>query len=254
MCYYLEMKGSEGLTTDSISFYGKIVKVLQKRDGYRFAIDALLLADFVKAKAEDNIIDLGTGTGIIALLLASRFPSAKVTGIELQKSLFLLAQRNVKLNRFDARAFIERLPIADTPMRFKRENFDCIVSNPPYRRLMSGRINPEEEKAIARHELKTSLEEIIRAGEYLLNKRGRLYLIYLPERLTELIYHLKRYMLEPKRIRPVYSREGEDAVFILIEAVKAGREGMKIERPLYIYDKSGDYTEDVKKIYGRETD
>ena len=119
---------------------------------------------------------------------------------------------------------------------------------------MSGRINPEEEKAIARHELKTSLEEIIRAGEYLLNKRGRLYLIYLPERLTELIYHLKRYMLEPKRIRPVYSREGEDAVFILIEAVKAGREGMKIERPLYIYDKSGDYTEDVKKIYGRETD
>lgn len=254
MCYYLEMKGAERLTTDSISFHGKIVKVLQKRGGYRFAIDALLLADFVKAKAEDSIIDLGTGTGIIALLLASRFPNVKVTGIELQKSLFSLAQRNVKLNRFDARAFIERLPIADTPMRFKRENFDCIVSNPPYRRLMSGRINPEEEKAIARHELKTSLEEIIRTGEYLLNKRGRLYLVYLPERLTELIYHLKRYMLEPKRIRPVYSREGEDAVFILIEAVKAGREGMKIERPLYIYDKSGDYTEDVKKIYNRGTD
>ncbi len=248
------MKGAEGFTTDSISFHGKIVKVLQKRGGYRFAIDALLLADFVKAKAEDSIIDLGTGTGIIALLLASKFPSVKITGIELQKSLFSLAQRNVKLNRFDARVIIENLSIADMPKRFRKEGFDCIVSNPPYRRLMSGRINLEEEKAIARHELKTSLEEIIRAGEYLLNKRGRLYLVYLPERLAELIYHLKRYMLEPKRIRPVYSREGEDAAFILIEAVKGGRKGMKIERPLYIYDKSGDYTEDVKKIYGRETD
>lgn len=249
MCYYLEMKGPDVLTTDSISFHGKIVKVLQKRDGYRFAIDALLLADFVKAKAKDSIIDLGTGTGIIALLLASRFPSVKITGIELQKGLFALAQGNVNLNRFDARVIIENLPIADMPKRFKKEGFDCIASNPPYRRLMSGRINPEQEKAIARHELKTSLEEIIKTADYLLRKKGRLYLIYLPERLTELIYQLKRYMLEPKRVRPVYSREGEDAAFILIEAVKGGRDGMKIERPLHIYDKSGDYTEDVKRIY-----
>lgn len=238
-------------TIDSISFHNTAVAVIQKKDGYRFAIDAVLLADFVKIKANDkNIIDLGTGSGIIALLLAKCFHHIKITGIELQKGLFELAKENVRLNRLEKQAHIENIAIKDIKRSFKAEGFDSVVSNPPYRRFKTGRINPAEEKAIARHEIKTNLEEIIKISKYLLKAKGSLFLTHLPERLAELIYLLKKYKIEPKRMRLVYSREGEDVVFVLIEAVKAGKEGMRIERPLYIYNKSGNYSEEVKGIYG----
>lgn len=247
------MKNFAATTNDSISFHGENVKIKQKKDGYRFAIDAILLADFVKIKADDkNIIDLGTGSGIIALFLSRCFHHAKITGIELQKGLFELAMENVRLNRLEAQVHIENIAIKDIKKRFKAEGFDAVVANPPYRRFKSGRINPAEEKAIARHEIKTSLEEIIRISSYLLKVKASLFLIHLPERLSELIYQMKRYNIEPKRLRLVYSREGEDAAFALMEGTKAGREGLKIERPLYIYDKSGDYTGEVKRIYGEK--
>jgi tRNA1Val (adenine37-N6)-methyltransferase len=240
-------------THDSISFHSKTVKILQSKTGYRFAIDAILLADFVKIKTNDkNIIDLGTGSGIIALLLARCFPHTKITGIELQKGLFELAKENVRLNSLEAQVHIENIAIKDVKKRFKAEGFDAIVTNPPYRKFKSGRINPAEEKAIARHEIKTSLDEIIRIGSYLLKAKGSLFLIHLPERLSELIYLLKEYKIEPKTTRFVYSKEGEDAAFLLMEGTKAGREGMTIERPLYIYDKNSNYTEEVKKIYGEK--
>jgi len=237
-------------TLDSISFHGETVKIMQSKAGYRFAIDAILLADFVKIKANlKNIIDLGTGSGIIALLLAKCFHHIKITGIELQKGLFELAKENIGLNRLEAQVHIENIAIKDIKKRFKAEGFDAVVTNPPYRRFKSGRINPTEEKAIARHEIKTSLEEIVKISSYLLKAKGSLFLIHLPERLAELIYLLKEYKIEPKRMRLVYSREGEDAAFMLMEGAKAGREGLKIERPLYIYDKSGEYTEEMKTIY-----
>lgn len=238
-------------TLDSISFHKESVKIKQRKEGYRFAIDAVLLADFVKIKPNDkNIIDLGTGSGIIALLLAKCFSHTKVTGIELQKGLFELADENVILNRLDERVHIENMAIKDIKKRFKAGAFDAVVSNPPYRSFKTGRINPTVEKAIARHEIKTSLEEIIKISKYLLKAKGSLFLIHLPERLSELIYLLKGYKIDPKKMRLVHSREGEDAVFVLIEAVKAGKEGMKIEEPLYIYNKSGNYSEEVKGIYG----
>jgi tRNA1Val (adenine37-N6)-methyltransferase len=249
----LTMREFSPATIDSISFHNKAVEVIQKKAGYRFAIDAILLADFVKIKANDkNIIDIGTGSGIIALLLAKCFHYIKITGIELQKGLFELAKENVRSNRLEAQVHIENIAIKDIKKRFKAEDFDSVVTNPPYRRFKSGRINPTEEKAIARHEIKTSLEEIIRISSYLLKAKGSLFLIHLPERLPELIYLLKEYKIEPKRMRLVYSREGEDAVFVLMEGIKAGREGLKIERPLYIYNKSGDYTGEVKRIYGEK--
>ena len=208
---------NSGSSLDSISFHNKAVKVIQKKAGYRFAIDAILLSDFVKIKPNDkDIIDLGTGTGIIALLLAKRFPHTKITGIELQKGLFELAKENVRLNSLEAQVCIENFAIKDIKKRFKAEAFDSVVTNPPYRRFKSGRINPAEEKAIARHEIKTTLEEIVRISKYLLKAKGSLFLIHLPDRLTELIYLLKEYNIEPKRMRLVYSREGDDAVFALI--------------------------------------
>lgn len=240
-------------TIDSISFHNKAVEVIQKKAGYRFAIDAILLSDFVKVKADDkNIIDMGTGSGIIALLLAKCFLHIKITGIELQKGLFELAKESVRLNRLEAQVYIENIAIKDIKKRFKAEGFDAVVTNPPYRRFKSGRINPTEEKAIARHEIKTNLEEIIKISSYLLKAKGSLFLIHLPERLAELIYQLKRCNIEPKRMRFVYSREGEDAAFVLMEGAKAGREGLKIERPLYIYDKNREYTDEMKRIYGKK--
>lgn len=240
-------------TIDSISFHNKTVEVIQKKAGYRFAIDAILLSDFVKIKADDkNIIDIGTGSGIIALLLAKCFLHIKITGIELQKGLFELAKESVRLNRLEAQVYIENIAIKDIKKRFRAETFNAVITNPPYRRFKSGRINPTEEKAIARHEIKTNLEEIIKISSYLLKAKGSLFLIHLPERLAELIYQLKRCNIEPKRMRFVYSREGEDAAFVLMEGAKGSREGLKIERPLYIYDKSGEYTDEMKRIYGKK--
>lgn len=240
-------------TIDSISFHNKAVEVIQKKAGYRFAIDAILLSDFVKIKADDkNIIDIGTGSGIIALLLAKCFLHIKITGIELQKGLFELAKESVRLNRLEAQVHIENIAIKDIKKRFRAETFNVIVTNPPYRRFKSGRINPTEEKAIARHEIKTNLEEIIKISSYLLKAKGSLFLIHLPERLTELIYQMKRCNIKPKRMRFVYSREGEDAAFVLMEGAKGSREGLKIERPLYIYDKSREYTDEMKRIYGKK--
>ncbi len=247
------MKKVYETTRDSISFHGKTVKIKQRREGYRFAIDAVLLSDFAKIRPKDkDVIDLGTGSGIIALLIAKCFPNIKITGVELQKGLFELAKENVRLNRLEERVYIENIAIKDIKKRFKAEGFDAVVTNPPYRRFKSGRINPAEEKAIARHEIKTSLEEIIKISSYLLKVKGSLFLIHLPERLAELLYLLKEYKIEPKRMRLVYSRDGEDAAFVLIEGVKAGREGMTIEKPLYIYNKSREYTDEVKSIYGEK--
>lgn len=240
-------------TLDSISFHNESVKIKQRKEGYRFAIDAILLADFVKIKPNDkNIIDLGTGSGIIALLLTKRFIHTKITGVELQKGLFELAKENVRLNRLETQVHIENIAIKDIKRSFKAEGFDSVVSNPPYRRFKTGRINPAEEKAIARHEIKTNLEEIIKISKYLLKAKGSLFLIHLTERLAELIYLLKEYKIEPKRMRLVYSREGEDAAFVLMEGAKGSREGLKIEMPLYIYDKNGEYTDEVKGVFGEE--
>ncbi|MBM4136381.1 MAG: tRNA1(Val) (adenine(37)-N6)-methyltransferase [Nitrospira sp.] len=226
------------------------IQLYQSKTGYRFSVDALLLFDFVHMKRVEKIADLGAGSGIVGILLAKGYPDAKVTLFELQDNLVKLAEKNVLLNLLEDRIRVVRCDIRTLHnLRLTPRAYDLAVSNPPFRRLKSGRISIEDEKAIARHEIKLRLEELIATASYLLKERGRFYIIYHPHRLSEIMEKLRKRGLEPKRLRFVHSNISSEAKMVLIEAVKGGRVGLKVERPLYIYREDGSYTEEMMKIY-----
>ena len=247
-------------TLDSI----RDIKLYQRERGYRFSLDALLLFDFVRLKAQRpvRIADLGAGSGVIGLLLAKKYGRAGVCMIELQESLFSLARKNVALNGLEdrvsvikadinsiAEGFFLNLKGEEPERRLERESFDAAVSNPPFRKVLSGRICPDEEKAAARHELRMSLPSLIRAARYLIREKGRFFMVYHPERLLEALEQLRTEGFEPKRLRFVHGREGLPAKMMLIESVKGGSPGLSVEDPLFIYDMEGGYTSRVSRIF-----
>lgn len=227
------------------------IRVYQRRDGYRFSVDALLLYTFVRMEYADRIVDLGTGSGIIGLLLARRFTKAKVHLIELQDSLFRLAQRNIRLNRLSRRVTAVHADVRDVRLHLEPSSCDLCVSNPPYRCAGSGRLSTGQEKAIARHELMVTLADVVDAASFLLKGKGRFCLIYHPGRLLEAFDLLRSRRLEPKRIRFVHNDRNTESKIVLIESVRDGKAGLKIEKPLYLYDKPGVYTVEVEAMYGR---
>ncbi len=234
------------VTLDSI----RDIRLYQSRRGYRFSVDSLLLYDFVNLKKINNIADLGAGSGIVGILLAKKYPCANVTLFELQDSLIRLAEENVVQNCLEDRVKVIRSDLRTLPgSSLVPLNYDLVVSNPPFRRLKSGLINLEEEKAIARHEVKLRLDELIDAASYLLKVKGRFCIIYHPCRLSELIDTLKKRELEPKRLRFVHSNIFSEAKMILLEAIKRGRGGVKVEKPLYIYEEDGSYSCELREIY-----
>jgi tRNA1Val (adenine37-N6)-methyltransferase len=232
------------------------VKIHQSRNGYRFSVDALLLASFSEWPAAKNIADLGAGSGIIGLLLARSCPRAKVMLIELQESLAQLAEKNIALNRLRNRVGIVRTDIRALPFgggvrssKLGPLSFDLVVSNPPFRRMNSGKISPDAEKAIARHEIFLPLEGLVKSGAYMLRHHGRLCIIHMPERLAEITEVMRENGMEVKRLRCVHSNASADARLLLVEAVKGGRTGMTIERPLIIYNEDGTYTDEMQEYY-----
>ncbi len=236
------------VTLDSISN----IKLFQSKKGYRFSVDALLLSDFVNLKKVRKIGDLGAGSGIVGILLAKKYPDARVTLFEIQDSLAALAEKNVSLNNLRDRvtvmkADIKGLRLFDSSFVVPH-SFDLLVSNPPFRRLKSGRISEGEEKAIARHEIKLGLHDLIDAASCLLKAKGRLCIVYHPSRLMELLDILKKKRLEVKRLRFVHSNISSEAKMILIEAAQGGRSGVKVDKPLYIYRDDGSYTDEVMEI------
>jgi tRNA1Val (adenine37-N6)-methyltransferase len=236
------------VTLDSI----RDIRLYQPKKGYRFSVDALLLYNFVNLKYVRSIADLGAGSGIIGILLAKRYPTAHVTLFEIQDSLTTLADKNIALNGLQGRVKAIRCDIKKIKSCFSSLNehsFDLAVSNPPFRRLRSGHMSVGEEKAIARHELKLRLPELIKAGASLLRAKGRICLVYHPQRFLELIDTLKKKGLEPKRLRFVYSNLSSEAKIILLEAVKGGKGGIKVEKPLYVYREDGSYTDEMRRIY-----
>ncbi|MFH0924217.1 MAG: methyltransferase domain-containing protein [bacterium] len=219
-------------TIDEISFAD--LKIIQKQKGYRFSIDALLLVEFCKIKKGERVIDLGTGSGVIAQILAKTTDLEAIVGLELQETMLEMAARSVKINRLEEKVTLRHGDIRKVKEIFKAGEFDVAVCNPPYRRVGAGRINPRTEKAIARHELEVKIEDVIKASAYLLKKPGRFYLIYLSERLAELFSLLTKYRLEPKRLRCVYHTSNAESEMVLVEAVSDGGRGMKIEPPLVL--------------------
>ncbi len=229
------------------------VKIYQSKDGYRFSVDALLLYSFVHVNLAQRIADLGAGSGIIGLLLAKKYPAADVSLFELQGSLAAVAEKNILLNGLGRRVKVVRGDIREISVVTRPSSdagsFDVVVSNPPFRKERSGLVNPEEERAVARHEIRLKLFELVKAAHYLLKTKGRFFLIHHPARLGELVSTLRERRMEVKRLRFVHSRASSEAKMVLVEALHCGRVGLKVERPLFIYDEKGAYTEEMLAMY-----
>jgi tRNA1Val (adenine37-N6)-methyltransferase len=234
-------------TLDTL-FEGNL-KIIQSRQGYRFSIDALLVAHFCSPRVKDRIIDLGTGCGIIPLILAYRMSDIEITGVELQPPLAALAKRNVALNGFSRRIQILEADLKDIRSPENHEAFDLVLSNPPYYEVGTGRMNPQPEKAGARHEVYTKLEDLILTASHLLPEKGRLVLIYPASRASVLIQKLAQRRLEPKRLQFVHSRAKDSARFILIETRKESQAHAEIAAPLFLYDEKGDYTPEALEVF-----
>ena len=226
------------------------VKVFQNKNGYRFSVDAVLLSSFADMRYARTIADLGTGSGIIGLLLARKYPHSRVSLVELQESLFSLAKRNITLNRLDERVEAVLADIRHVKDMLGCMSFDMVVSNPPFRKPATGRLSEGRERAIARHELALKFGDLTAAASYLLKAKGRFFMIYHPGRLLEAVDSLRQNRLEPKRIRFVHNDPLSESKIVLIEAVRDGKPGVKIENPLYIYKPDGSYTDEVSAMYG----
>jgi tRNA1Val (adenine37-N6)-methyltransferase len=233
-------------TVDTL-FQGKL-SVIQRTSGYRFSIDALLLAHFVAPRKSDRVIDLGAGSGVIALMLAALHPAIEVLGVELQAGMAARARRSAELN-----GLTDRVKILDGDVRaidgaFSPAEFDVVLANPPYRAAASGRMNPDAEKRLARHEIEASLSDFVRAADYLLGHSGKIAVVYPATRLVDLLVTLREHRLEPKRLRLVHSFAGGDASLALVEGSKEGRSEVKILPPLTIYTEKREYTPEVSAM------
>lgn len=223
--------------------------ILQMQEHFRFGVDAVLLANWVKVRRGDTVIDLGTGTGVIPLLIAYKQRPVRVVGVEIQEEMAVLAQRSVELNQLEERVQICHLDLRRLRGVFPANGFSLVVSNPPYFPVGSGEQNLTDKQRVARHEVNCSLQDLVGAAAYLLGTRGRFALIHRVERIPEIFRELQARGFEPKVMRLIQSRADQEPNLVLIEAVKDARPGLKIERQLVIYEPSGDYTDEVKEMY-----
>ena len=226
----------------------KDYKIIQSADGFKFGIDAVLLANFTKPLTNAIGVDLGSGTGIIPIIIVAKSNIKKMIGVELQKDVCEMAARSVELNRLEERIELLNINIKDVPLYFGKHQYDLVISNPPYYK-MNTLSSSNEKKCISRHESAIALEDIFENASYLLKPQKSFYLIHKPERLVELIESARRYSLEPKEIQFVHPNINRPANLVLIRYTKYGKQGIKFKKPLFVYRLNGEYTEDIKKIY-----
>ena len=225
-------------------------KIIQNPNKFCFGMDAVLLSGFAHVRKGEKVLDMGTGTGIIPILLEAKTEGEHFTGLEIQEESADMARRSVAYNRLEDRVDIVTGDIKEASALFPLASFDVITSNPPYMTASHGIKNPEEPKAIARHEVLCTLEELVRETSRLLRPGGRFYLVHRPFRLVEIFQVLSRYKLEPKRMQLVYPFKDREPNMVLIEALKGGNSRITVEKPLIVYEKPGVYTEEILKIYG----
>lgn len=229
------------------------LKIIQNKDGFCFGIDSVLLSDFAKdIRNNSTVLDLGTGTGILGILLCEKTKLSKIYGIEVQKEVSQMASRSVKLNNLENKFEIINDNIKNLDKYFEANSIDAIVSNPPYKKDNSGLKNESEAKLISRHEITASLEDFISISSKMLKNNGNLYMVHRPERLADLFYLLKKYNLEPKKLRMIHSYENSKPKLILVKATKNAKSFLNIEEPLIIYNQDGTYTDEIFKIYSKE--
>lgn len=230
----------------------KNLKIIQKKDGFCFGIDSILLTDFAKKiKNDSRVIDLGTGTGVLGILLSAKTKLKNVIGIEIQKDIAEMANRSIMLNRLENKFNIINENINNLQEIFEKGSFDVVVTNPPYKKLDTGAINENTYKLISRHEIKAKLEDFISMGSYLLKDKGEMYIVNRPERLVDLMEYLRKYKLEPKQIKFVQPKQNSVPNIVLIKAVKNAKPFLKLEKNLIVYKENGEYTEEILKIYNK---
>lgn len=226
------------------------LKIIQKTDGFCFGMDAVLLSGFASVKPGERALDLGTGTGIIPLLLSAKTKGDHFTGLEIQTEIMKMAQRSVALNGLEKKIDIIQGDIKEASRIFGAASFDVATSNPPYMNDAHGLKNPGDVKAISRHEVLCTLEDVVREGTKALKPGGRFYMVHRPHRLAEIITVMRQYKLEPKRMKFVHPFADKDANMVLIEAVRGGGAWLKLEPPVIVYKEPGVYTDEIYEIYG----
>lgn len=230
------------------------LKIIQNKKGFCFGIDSVLISDFARdIKPNTMGIDLGTGTGIISILLACKTKLSKILGIEKQKDIADMAKRSVELNKLQDKIEIKNIDIKDIIEKkvLEKEKFDFVVTNPPYKKENTGKTNESEYKYISRHETTAKLEDFIKTAKYLLKDRGSMYMVHRPDRLVDIIELMRKYKIEPKKIRFVYSNIEKEPTLILVKGIKNAMPFLKIEKPLIIYNSNGEYTDEIYKIYDK---
>ena len=225
-------------------------RIIQNPDRFCFGMDAVLLAGFAVAKEGSTVLDMGTGTGILPILMEARTKAAHLTGLEIQEESADMARRSVALNGLEDKITIVTGDIKEAGSLFDAASFDVITCNPPYMIGQHGLVNPEDAKAIARHEILCTLEDVIGQAARLLRPGGNFFMVHRPFRLTDIIALLRQYRLEPKRMQFVYPFVDKEPNMVLVEANRGGKPRMKVEKPLIIYQEPGVYMPEIYELYG----
>ena len=223
--------------------------VIQNQDKFCFGMDAVLLSGFARIRKGDHVLDMGTGTGIIPILLKSKTKGEHFTGLEIQEECADMATRSVQYNGLESAVDIVCGDIKEAAGIFGAASFDVVTSNPPYMIGAHGLQNPHMAKAIARHEVLCTLEDVVSQASKVLKDRGRFFMVHRPLRMAEIFSVLTRYKLEPKRMQLVYPYIDREPNMVLIEALKGGNSRITVEKPLIVYEKPGVYTKDILEIY-----
>ena len=241
---------NENERIDDLEFKG--LKIIQNKKGFCFGIDSVLLSDFAKnIKKGSKVIDLGTGTGIINILLSGKTEADSFVGVEIQKEVSDMAKRSIELNNLCNKIEILNDNIINLKNKYSKNSFDAVVTNPPYKQKNIGLINKEDKKIISRHEITASLEDFIHISSYLLKDFGEFYMIHRPERLVDIFSIMRKEKIEPKKIKFVYPSKNKKTNLVLIKGIKLGNPFLEYDDNLYVYDEKGNYTNDILKIYNK---
>ena len=244
----IELKENERI--DDLEF--KNLKIIQNKNGFCFGIDAVLLSDFAKnIKKDSKVLDLGTGTGIISILLCGKTNLKEIVGVEVQEKVFDMECRSAKLNNLEDKFKVLNSNILDLEEKLQKNYYDVIVTNPPYKKQNTGIINDEAKKLISRHEVLANLEDFIRVSSKLLKDKGEFYMVHRPERLVDIFNIMRKYKIEPKEVRLVFSNEVTAPKMVLVKGVRNGGDYLKFRENLYIYKEDGSYTDEILKIYNK---
>lgn len=237
-----------GETLEDLQLQG--LHIIQKEQGFRFGVDAVLLSDFARVRGRDSVLDLCSGTGIVPLLLAGKTTSKHLVGLEIQRDFHEMAVRSVALNGLGHRVRMVEGDLCDQTLLKALGRFDVVTVNPPYKKPGSGIPNPEDALALARHEVALTLEDVVVGARLALKDQGRLFVVHRPERLLDLLHLMRVHRVEPKRLRMVHPKAKAAPTMILVEGVRDARPNLKVEAPLCIYEEDGSYTEEIRRIYG----